>query len=137
MSAAPPTVSEIPINKQITNDLQTAFKVILEKYLDGRTVKEDKIDSWMDGVLTDAKEYFIKKYPQYDLFLDVYVYPRNVYFYAKSISISLPNIDWCDSVEFMTDNLYSLLYFFFYKPVELNYELQRYENILIQKKVKL
>ena len=55
MSAAPPTVSEIPINKQITNDLQTAFKVILEKYLDGRTIKEDKIDSWMNDILTDAK----------------------------------------------------------------------------------
>ena len=133
MSAAPPTVSEIPINKQITNDLQTAFKVILEKYLDGRTIKEDKIDSWMNDILTDAKEYFIKKYPQYDLFLDVYVYPRNVYFYSKSISISIPNIDWCDNVGFITDHLYSLLYFFFYKHVELNYELERYENKLIQK----
>ena len=72
MSTAPPTASELPINKQITNDLKVAFKAILEKYLEGRTIKEDKIKSWMNDILTDAKEYFIKKYPKYDLFLDVY-----------------------------------------------------------------
>ena len=132
MSSAPPTVSEMPINKQITNDLQTKFKAILEKYLDGRIIKEDKINSWMNDILTDAKEYFIKKYPEYDLFLDIYVYPRNVYFYSKSTSISIPNIDWCDSSNFKTDNLYSILYFFFYKHTELNYQLEKYENMLIQ-----
>ena len=60
MSTAPPTASETPINKQITNDLKVAFKTILEKYLGGRTIKEDKIKSWMNNILTDAKEYFIK-----------------------------------------------------------------------------
>ena len=133
MSTAPPTASELPINKQITNDLKVAFKAILEKYLEGRTIKEDKIKSWMNDILTDAKEYFIKKYPQYDLFLDVYVYPRNVYFYSKLTSISMPNIDWSDLVEFTDDNSYSVLYFFFYEHVELNYKLEGYENTLIQK----
>ena len=133
MSSAPPTASEMPINKQIANDLKTSFKAILQKYLDGRTIKEDKINSWMNDILTDAKEYFIKKYPEYDLFLDIYVYPRNVYFNSKSTSISILNIDFNDVVEFCTDNLYSVLYIFFYKHINLDYELERYENKLIQK----
>ena len=133
MSTAPPTASEIPINKQITNDLKVAFKAILEKYLGGRAIKEDKIKLWMNGILTDAKEYFIKKYPKYDLFLDVYVYPRNVFFYTKSTSICLPNIDLSDLVDFVDDNLYCVLYYFFYEHVELNYELENYENTLLQK----
>ena len=60
MSSAPPINSEISINKQITNDLKKAFKDILEKYLDERILKEDKINSWMDNILADTKEYFTK-----------------------------------------------------------------------------
>jgi len=59
----------MPINQQINKDLQNEYKKILEKHLSGRTIKEDKINSWMDNILSDAKEYFIKNYPNYDLFL--------------------------------------------------------------------
>mgnify|MGYP007102046742 FL=1 len=45
----------------------------------------------------------------------------------------MPNIDWSDLVEFTDDNSYSVLYFFFYEHVELNYKLEGYENTLIQK----
>ena len=59
MLAAPPS-SELPKNKQMTNDLKEEYKNILEKHLDGRTIKEDKITSWMNNILEDAKEYFVK-----------------------------------------------------------------------------
>ena len=44
MLAAPPS-SELPKNKQMKNDLKEEYKNILEKHLDGRTIKEDKITS--------------------------------------------------------------------------------------------
>ena len=133
MSSAAPIYSEIPINKQITNDLLKAYKDILVKHLDERILKEDKILSWMNNILIDAKEYFIKKYPNYDLFLYIYICPLNVYFYSNSYSISVKDIDWCDNIAFKTDNLYSCLYFFFYKHYELNYKIEEYENEIIQK----
>ena len=71
----------------MTNDLKEEYKNILEKHLDGRTIKEDKITSWMNNILEDAKEYFVKKYQDYDLFLYVYVCPRTVYFYSYTSSI--------------------------------------------------
>ena len=52
----------LPINKQINEDLKKEYKIILEKHLKGRVLKEDKINSWMDNILIEAKEYFIKKY---------------------------------------------------------------------------
>ena len=131
MLAAPPS-SELPKNKQMTNDLKEEYKNILEKHLDGRTIKEDKITSWMNNILEDAKEYFVKKYQDYDLFLYVYVCPRTVYFYSYTSSISVTNTDWSDSVTFITDSLYSCLYFFFYKHYELKYEIKE-ENEIAKK----
>ena len=56
-----PQANELPINKRIDEDLKKEFKTILQKHLEGRTIKEDKINSWMDNALQDAQEYFIKK----------------------------------------------------------------------------
>ena len=129
---APPPSGELPKNKQITNDLKEEYKTILEKHLDGRTLKEDKINSWMNNILSDAKEYFLKKYPDYNLFLYIYVCPRDVYFYSYTSSISVADTDWNDSIVFTTDNLYSCLYFFFYEECNLNYEIEDYENLIVQ-----
>ena len=122
-----------PINKQIDNDLQKEYKAILEKHLSGRVIKEDKINFWIDNILSDAKEYFIKKYPDYDLFLFCYVCQRNVYFYCNKYSISKKDIDWIDSVNLQTNDLYCLLYFFYYKHYNLDYQIETYENEIIQK----
>ena len=59
MTTPTPSI-ELPKEKQITNDLKEEYKTILEKHLDGRTLKEDKINSWMNNILSDAKEYFLK-----------------------------------------------------------------------------
>ena len=130
MSEAAPI--NIPINKQIDNDLKKEYKAFLEKHLSGRAIKEDKIHFWIDNILSDAKEYFIKKYPNYDLFLFVFVCPKNVYFYGNSYSISIIDIDWCDSTEFQNEDLYSCMYFFYYKKYNFDYQIESYENEIHQ-----
>ena len=132
-NSAAPINQELPIIQQITNDLKKEYKNILEKHLDGRIVTENKINSWMNNILIDAKNYFTSKYPDYDLFLYVLVCPRNVYFYSNSTSISVSNTDWSDSTAFITNDLFSAIYYFFYKRLELTYELEESENEIIQK----
>ena len=128
-----PAPLSIPINMQIKNDLQKEYKKILEKHLSGRIIKDDKINSWMDNILADAKEYFIKKYPNYDLFLFVFVCPQNIHFYSHNYSLSIIDIDWVDSEDLLTNDLYGCIYFFYYEKYNLNYQIESYENEIIQK----
>jgi hypothetical protein len=132
-SAPSPAIPNESLKDKITNDLRKAYNEILEKHLDGRTIKEDKINSWMNNILIEAKDYFIKKYPDYSIFLYNTVYPRNIYFRSNATSISIPNTDWVDCISFTTDNLYSILYFFFYKNTNLDYNVEEKENEIIQK----
>ena len=127
-NSAAPICQELPIKQQITNDLKKKYKNILEKHLEGRIITENNINSWMNNILIDAKNYFTSKYPDYDLFLYVFVCPRNVYFYSNSISISSSKTDLDDSTTFITNDLYSLINYFFYKRLELTYELEESEN---------
>ena len=87
----------------------------------------------MNNILIETKEYFNKKYPDYDLFLYIYVCQKNVYFSSKYTTISILNSDWISSINFQTYYLFSVLYYFFYKCVNLNYSLDEYENEIIQK----
>ena len=132
MSAPSPAISEATEKEKMYNDLDKAYKEILIKHLDERVLKKDKIHSWMNNILVEAKEYFIKKYPDYDLFLYINICPINVYFCAKYTSISIVKSDWISNVEFKTDYLYAVIYYMFYKNVSLNYSLEEYENEIIQ-----
>ena len=126
-------ISQTPNKNQIEADLLENYKKILIKHLDDRIIKEDKIKYWMNNILIEAKEYFIKKYPNYDLFLFVYVCPRFSGFRADSSHISKKETDLSNIIEFKTDNLFSFLYFFFYKNYNLDYSLDEYEDEIIQK----
>ena len=128
-----PAPLAIPINKQINNDLEGEYKKLLEKHLFGRIIKDDKINSWMDNILADAKEYFIKKYPNYDLFLFVFICPRNLYFRSHNYSISVKDKDWSNIVSLQTDDLYGCIYFFYYQKYNFDYQIESYENEIIQK----
>ena len=137
MSAAPCSNQEESKEDQIyikiRDELKKIYKDILIKHLDERIFKEEKIYSWMNNILIDAKEYFISKHPDYDIFLYSYICPKNVYFRGRNTSICLLNNDCSDSVDLSTDNLYSVLYFFFFKHYNLNYSLEEYENEIIKK----
>ena len=65
-----------PINKEINSGLLKIYKDILINYLDDRSCKEDKVKIWAINILEEAKEYFIKKYANYNLFLLIAINPR-------------------------------------------------------------
>ena len=133
MTAPTAVNSTTSIKEEIRNDLNKKYKEILIKHLDDRPFKEDKVKLWMNDILMDAKEYFIKKYPNYDLFLYNYICARNVYFRSNYTSISLVDSDCCDITEFKSDTLYSILYFLCYKKTNLSYSIEENEAEIIQK----
>ena len=130
MSAPKPASS---IREEIKEDLLKAFKDILIKYLDDRTFNENKVKRWINNILEDAKNYFINKYPNYDLFLQCNIYEKNVYFRGHNYSISVVDTDLCDNVSFGGENLYSVLYFLAFKSYNLSYSLNEYEDEIIRK----
>ena len=56
---------EESMKDKISNDLKKEFKEIIEKHWDGREYIDEKIKTWVNNILIEAKEYFIKKYPDY------------------------------------------------------------------------
>ena len=122
-------ISNTTIIDQIESDLKEYYKKILIKHLDDRVIKEDKIKSWMNNILIEAQEYFIKKYPNYDLFLNIYVCPLNISFYADSTSISIKKTDFDFYIYLKTDYLFNILYFF-YKYYNLTYDQDEYDEII-------
>jgi len=132
MDAAQPA-ENISMKDIINEDLKKEFKNILNKHLDDRPFKEEKVKIWIENILNEAKDYFVKKYPDYDLFLLNYIYPRNVYFRSNSSSISYFNTDLLDSVDLSTNDLYSVFYYFFFKHTNLEYSLEEIESEIIQK----
>ena len=117
MEAPNPINSEQTKKEEMKNDLKNSFKNILEKYLDEREIKDEKMNNWMNNILIDAKEYFIKKYPNFNIFIQVYVKPRNINFRSNINVIYFENSDDYDSTSFTTNYLYSIIYFFFFKIV--------------------
>ena len=101
------------MKNKIDDDLKKVYKDILIKHLDDRPFKEEKVKGWMNNILIESKEYFINKYPDYDLFLLNFIYPKYIYFRSSCSSISVLDSDCPNSVDFSTDNLYSVLYYFF------------------------
>ena len=137
MEPAKPIIdSQKSIIDNITDDLKEYFKEILVKHLDDRAYNETKIKNWTDNILLECKEYFIKKYPDYDLFLYCFVYERNVYFKDYNYRISIQNVDNSDSIYFFTNNLFSNIRFF-YKHYTLDYALTKFEASIIKREMKL
>ena len=119
--------------ENILKDLKKTFKGILEKHLDKKSCSKDSMKPLMDKILNESKEYFIKKYPDYDIFLFNYVKPRHMNFKGLCNSISSIETDICDFVDYKSDNLYSVLYFLPCKNYKLRYSLDEFDDEIIQK----
>ena len=136
--AAPPPLSFEPegntsIREQIKLDLIQKYKEILKTHLEGRVLKDDKIKSWLNNILIDAKEYFIKKYPSYDLFLFTHICPNAMSYRSNANGIIAIETDAHDVAIYKNDDFYSILRFVFFKHYNLDYNIDQYEDEIIQK----
>jgi len=121
------------LKEKILDDLGVNFKNILSKHLDDRAYNENKIKTWIDNILFDSRDYFINKYSDYDIFLFCFISQKNVYFNVNIRQIFLEKTDGSNWVNFKSDNIYCVLFFFFYKHYTLDYNLQGSESDIIKK----
>ena len=49
------------LEEKINKDLNKVYKEILIKHLDDRDLNEDKVNSWMNNILIEAKRIFYTK----------------------------------------------------------------------------
>ena len=78
-----------PDKNQIVSDVRSKYEEILKLNLEGRIFKEDLIKSWLDNILNDAKDYFINKYPDYDIFLFTQLIPKSITYRSNSSKIAV------------------------------------------------
>ena len=134
MEAAKPVMTTNKTQKdKIIDDLKINYQQILFKYLDDRPYNENKIKNWIDNILSDAKDFSIKNYPDYDIFLYCFIAQKNVYFNSNDRHISLPKTDGSGVAIFKSDNIYSELRFFFFIHYTLDYSLNSFESEIITK----
>ena len=117
----------------IKSDLTEKYKEILKIHLEGRTFKEEKVKSWLNNILIDVKDYFVKKYPNYDLFLFAHIIPNSLYYRSNSNGVFLNDSDAHNFVDYYNEFFYCILRFVFYKHYDLNYSIENYEDEIIQK----
>jgi len=126
------TIKDISKDKMI-DDLKKNYQQTLIKHLDDRTYNEDNIKTWINYILSDAKKFSIKNYPDYDIFLYCFISQRNVYFNSNDRYISTPKTDGNGSTSFRNDNIYCQLKFFIFKHYPLEYSLNTFESEIIAK----
>ena len=125
--------NELSEKEMIKSDIIEKYKEILKIHLEGRPFKEEKVKSWLNNILEDAKTYFIKKYTNYDIFLFVQIRSNDLYYRSNADAILLQNSDAHDFADYYNDFLYCILRFFFYKHYDLDYSIENYEDEIIQK----
>ena len=134
MEAAKPAMTTNKTSKdKMIDDLKTNYQRILIKHLDDRTYNENKIKNWIDNILSDAKEFAIKNYSDFDIFLFCFIAQRNVYFNSNDKHISITETDGSGMTLFRSDNIYCEFRFFIFKHYTLDYSLNTFESEIIRK----
>ena len=132
-AAKPPMTKKKSQKDKMIDDLKINCQQILIKHLDDRTYNENKIKNWIDNILSDAKDFSIKKYPDYDIFLHCFISQINVYFNANAASISIYKTDGLGVAIFKSDNIFCELRFFIFKHYTLDYSINSFESEIIIK----
>ena len=122
-----------PDKNQIVSDVRSKYEEILKLHLEGRIFKEDLIKSWLDNILNDAKDYFINKYPDYDIFLFTQLIPKSITYRSNSSKIAVDKTDEESFAEYSADTFYCILRFFFFKHFDLNYNIEQSEDEVVRK----
>ena len=66
------------IKYKINDDLLKVFKEILIKHLDERTLKEDKVNSWMNNILVEERNILLKNILNM-IYLFMFIYVQEMY----------------------------------------------------------
>ena len=138
MAAPTPKESSYSINNLsekeiIKSDLIGKYKEILQIHLEDRTFKEEKVKSWLNNILLDAKDYFVKKYKNYDIFLFAQIAPRNLYYRSNADAILIDDSDAHNFVDYYNEFFYCILRYIFYRHYDFDYSIEKYEDEIIQK----
>ena len=126
------TTNKTPKDKMIDN-LKINYEQILIKYLNERSYSENQIKNWIDNILSDAKVFSIKNYPDYDIFLHCFIAQKNVYFNSNDKHISKTKTDSSGVALFISENIFCELRFFIFKHYTLDYSINSFESDIIGK----
>lgn len=99
---------------KIKDDLIQKGKEILKIHLDGRSYKEPKVNDWILNIINDFEQYFYQKYSSYHLFTFCFVCSKNTQYYSDSLSILLVDEEDSNCSVFNSNDLHSVLRFFFF-----------------------
>ena len=117
-------VSEIidkkSMKEKISEDLEKKGEEILKTHLDGRAYKEPKVNDWIQKIIEDFESYFSQKYSSYHLISFCLVCSKNTLYYVKNNSICVIENEDHNCAVFNTDDLHSVLYFFFFQNFTSN-----------------
>ena len=112
--------------------MKKEYKQILINYLDEREFKDEKIKLWVNNILNEAKNYFTRKYMDYDLYLFCLVSEKGVFFRQNTMYAGIQDTDKSSFVDFETNSLYVVLNFFFFEHYNLSYSIEENESEIIR-----
>ena len=112
--------------------MKKEYKQILINYLDEREFKDEKIKLWVNNILNEAKNYFTRKYMDYDLYLFCLVSEKGVFFRQNTMYAGIQDTDKSSFVDFETNSLYVVLNFFFFEHYNLLYKIEENESEIIR-----
>ena len=111
---------EKSMRDKITEDLEKKGAEILKNHLDGRIYKEPKVNEWIQKIIEDFENYFSEKYSSYHLFTFCLVCSKNTLYYEKNNSLCLVAKENNETAVFNSDDLHSVIYFFFFQNFTSN-----------------
>ena len=126
-------VPDINNKINIINDLKEQYSKILTKYLVDRVYNENSVKKWTNDILLEAKEYFIEKYSDYNLYLYCLISEAKTPFSQDYSCIFNGSNDIMSWVDFKNDSITCVLSIMIFKINNLDDPTNDFESNIIKK----
>jgi len=126
-------VPDINNKINIINDLKEQYSKILTKYLVDRVYNENSVKTWTNDILLEAKEYFIQKYSDYNLYLYCLISEAKTPFSQDYSCIFNGSNDIMSWVDFKNDSITCVLSIMIFKINNLDDSINDFESNIIKK----
>ena len=126
-------VPDINNKINIINDLKEQYSNILTKYLVDRVYNENSVKKWTNDILLEAKEYFIQKYSDYNLYLYCLISEAKTPFSQDYSCIFNGSNDIMSWVDFKNDSITCVLSIMIFKINNLDDSINDFESNIIKK----